>query len=95
MNTCQDSFKKKTSIITNQAFLSNNIITSIEKKIERDINTNKTICKKLKLSADHFPKINNPSSQNISDPDMKFTFNPNDNADKNFKKDVNKKRFKV
>ena len=81
-------------MLTNQAFLSNNIITAIEKNIEKELNTQKTVCKKLKLPADQFPKINLSKSQNVSDIDMKFTFIPNDYSEKGSKKDI-KKKFKV
>lgn len=83
-------------MLTNQAFLSNNIISSLEKNIERDLNTKKIVCKKLKLSVDQFPKSNLSKSQNNSELEMQFNFTASDNnAEKNSKKDNIRKRFKV
>ena len=101
MNTCVDSFKKKSSILAKQAFLSsNNIITNLEKNLEREINIEKTVCNKLKLSVNQLPKNNLSKSHNVSDMEIKFNY-VNDNTEKNSKKDNNhknhnnRKRFKV
>ena len=95
MSTCKESFKKKNTLLTSQAFLSNNLFSSIEKNVDKNKIENQKICRKFKLDNDHLPKIDVSKSQNNSDTENKFTYTNNTNSDSYNKRHSKQKRFKV
>ncbi len=77
----------------NQAYLTNSLTTSIEKNTLKEYNIVNSICRKLKISDDKFPKINDTKKKIINENDNIFTFNSKGDTDISLRRSHGKKNI--